>query len=187
MGAVKEVLTTGDYIIEILSDLEASQSEEEDRFLVGTLHNLIDDLSEPAYSLVVDHLAQEITDGQLGLNTLYLWDFDLYQDIRNAQVRARTEVLEGRDEVILEYNLGRETVYGSDVVSSPSHYTKSPAGMECIDITKHMNFCLGSAVKYIWRCGGKGDGIEDLRKAIQFIEFEIDRIESPGSEAGAWV
>ena len=36
-----------------------------------------------------------------------------------------------------------------DAVSHPSHYTSHPSGVECITITKHMNFCRGNAVKYL--------------------------------------
>ncbi|QFG09241.1 hypothetical protein SEA_EFRA2_54 [Mycobacterium phage Efra2] len=69
-----------------------------------------------------------------------------------------------------------------DMVAHPSHYTSSPARckgcgrqIECIDVTEHMGFCLGNATKYVWRCDLKHDAIEDLRKAIQYIEFEIAR------------
>ncbi|ASR85653.1 hypothetical protein SEA_AMGINE_52 [Mycobacterium phage Amgine] len=72
----------------------------------------------------------------------------------------------------------------NDMVAHPSHYTSSPARckacgepIECIDITQHMGFCLGNATKYVWRCDLKHDAIEDLRKAIQYIEFEIARRE----------
>lgn len=61
-------------------------------------------------------------------------------------------------------------------VEHPEHYTTHPSGIECITITKHMNFCLGNAIKYIWRAGLKGNAIEDLQKAIQYLEFEINRI-----------
>lgn len=62
-----------------------------------------------------------------------------------------------------------------EAVNHPSHYTQHPSGVECIDITEHMNFCLGNAVKYIWRAGLKGDEIEDLRKARWYLEREIER------------
>jgi hypothetical protein len=53
-----------------------------------------------------------------------------------------------------------------DPVNHPQHYTEHPSGVECIQVTEHMNFCLGNAVKYIWRAGLKGDNaVEDLRKA----------------------
>ncbi len=60
-----------------------------------------------------------------------------------------------------------------DMVNHPPHYTNHPSGVECIDVTKHMNFCLGNATKYIWRADLKLDAIEDLRKAVWYIETEI--------------
>ena len=66
----------------------------------------------------------------------------------------------------------------NDPVSHPSHYTNHPSGVECIQITEHMNFCLGNAVKYLWRADLKHDAIEDLRKAVWLIEREITRREA---------
>lgn len=63
-----------------------------------------------------------------------------------------------------------------DPVNRPKHYTEHPSGIECIQVTEHMNFCLGNAVKYIWRAGLKGDAIEDLQKAHFYIEREIERL-----------
>jgi hypothetical protein len=60
---------------------------------------------------------------------------------------------------------------------SPPHYQAHPSGVECIAITEHFNFCLGNAIKYIWRAGLKGDAVEDLQKAKWYIEREIARIE----------
>jgi len=62
-----------------------------------------------------------------------------------------------------------------DVVAHPPHYTHHPSGVECIDITEHMSFCLGNAIKYIWRCGLKENGVEDLEKAVWYIRREIQR------------
>ena len=61
-----------------------------------------------------------------------------------------------------------------DNVNHPLHYTQHPSGVECIDITSHMNFCLGNAMKYLWRAGLKDDLIQDLRKAVWYIEQEIE-------------
>jgi len=63
----------------------------------------------------------------------------------------------------------------NDPVNHPKHYTEHPSGVECIEITKHMNFCLGNAVKYIWRADLKNDAIEDLEKAVWYINCEIER------------
>lgn len=60
---------------------------------------------------------------------------------------------------------------------NPKHYQSHPSGTECITITEHFNFCLGNAIKYIWRAGLKGDAVEDLKKARWYIEREIARIE----------
>lgn len=63
-----------------------------------------------------------------------------------------------------------------DVVNHPTHYTSHPSGVECIEITKHMNFCRGNAMKYLWRAGSKGNEVEDLKKAKRYVEIEIERM-----------
>ncbi len=68
-----------------------------------------------------------------------------------------------------------------DAVNHPKHYTAHPSGVECIQITRHMNFCLGNAMKYIWRAGLKGDAVEDkeLKNTIRqylMLKDELDVI-----------
>lgn len=66
----------------------------------------------------------------------------------------------------------------NDPVNHPKHYTSHPSGVECIDITRHMSFNLGNAVKYLWRNGLK-DGapsIQDLEKAVWYINDEINKL-----------
>ena len=65
-----------------------------------------------------------------------------------------------------------------DQVNHPVHYTSHPSGIETIQITEHMNFCLGNAIKYIMRSELKGKQIEDLKKAIWYINREIERLEN---------
>ena len=65
----------------------------------------------------------------------------------------------------------------TDPINHPKHYTDHPSGIECIQITRHMGFNLGNAIKYIWRCDLKKDAIEDLKKAIWYIQDEINRRE----------
>ena len=62
------------------------------------------------------------------------------------------------------------------MVNSPPHYTQHPSGVECIQITQHMSFCVGNAVKYLWRAGLKGPPIEDMEKAVWYINKEIERL-----------
>ena len=63
----------------------------------------------------------------------------------------------------------------------PDHYRSHPSGIECIQITEHMAFNLGNAVKYIWRSEIKHDSpIEDLKKAAWYINREIQRRSKDG-------
>lgn len=63
-----------------------------------------------------------------------------------------------------------------DMVNLPPHYRKHASGVECIQITEHMNFCLGNCIKYLWRADHKG-GLEDLKKARWYLDREIARRE----------
>jgi len=63
----------------------------------------------------------------------------------------------------------------NDPVNNPKHYTDHKSGVECIQIAEHMNFCLGNALKYIWRADLKGNAIEDLEKARWYLTREIER------------
>jgi hypothetical protein len=72
---------------------------------------------------------------------------------------------------------GPQVTSPTDPVNHPPHYNSHPSGVECIAITQHMNFCLGNAIKYIWRAGLKApNAIEDLRKARWYIDREIERL-----------
>lgn len=59
-------------------------------------------------------------------------------------------------------------------VNHPKHY-QNIKGIECIDVVEQMNFNLGNAVKYIWRADEKGNPIQDLEKAVWYLQREIER------------
>jgi hypothetical protein len=63
-----------------------------------------------------------------------------------------------------------------DNVNHPTHYNQIP-GIECIEVVRHLNFNRGNAIKYIWRAGAKGNEIEDLQKAIWYLQDEIKRLQ----------
>lgn len=71
-----------------------------------------------------------------------------------------------------------------DNVNHPKHYTSDPSGIECIDVTRHRNFNIGNAIKYLWRAGLKEDKdrkfidkqVEDLNKAVWYLVDEIHRL-----------
>lgn len=64
-----------------------------------------------------------------------------------------------------------------DNVNHPKHYTQHPSGIEVIQITEHLNFCLGNVVKYVLRHEHK-NGLEDLKKARWYLDREITRREA---------
>ncbi len=80
----------------------------------------------------------------------------------------------GKDDDIIAYRVVNDK---QDSVNHPPHYNGHPSGVECIQITEHMSFCRGNAMKYLWRAGEKGDEIEDLKKARWYIDREIQRLE----------
>lgn len=63
----------------------------------------------------------------------------------------------------------------ASAVNHPAHYNRHPAGIECIDVVEHLPFNVGNAIKYLWRYEHK-NGVEDLRKAVWYIEREIKRL-----------
>lgn len=72
----------------------------------------------------------------------------------------------------------------TEKVNHPAHYNSlGNSGIECIDVVEWMNFNLGNAIKYIWRSGLKNEGVEDLKKALWYIQREIDRLAKIDSES----
>lgn len=80
-----------------------------------------------------------------------------------------------------------------DAVNHPSHYTwlKEKCGIEVIDITRHLDFNTGNAIKYILRAGrkplkseNKSDfytgTIQDLKKAVWYLNDKIKMLEENG-------
>jgi len=69
----------------------------------------------------------------------------------------------------------------SDMINHPPHYNSGKAHcecgrkIECIDITRHMNFNLGNSLKYIWRSEYK-NGTEDIKKAIWYLTDYLNKL-----------
>lgn len=66
-----------------------------------------------------------------------------------------------------------------DPITQPAHYTSGD--VECIDAIEAAGylegFCLGNAMKYLWRCKLKADQLEDLKKARWYINHVIEYLE----------
>lgn len=59
-----------------------------------------------------------------------------------------------------------------DLINTPPHYTGCRA--ECIEIIEDHgwgpHYCLGNALKYLWRCQDKGTMRQDLEKARWYLD-----------------
>ena len=71
-----------------------------------------------------------------------------------------------------------ELPFIDDEVNQPSHYTSHPSGIDCIEITRHHDFAIGNAIKYLWRAGLKNSNneIQDLEKAVWYIQDKIKQL-----------
>lgn len=98
---------------------------------------------------------------------------------------TKTHTTISNEERYLEFfEMARDAKNKIDMVNHPKHYTSDPSGVEAIEITRHRNFNIGNAIKYLWRAGLKEDPskdmlekqLEDLRKAVFYINDEILRL-----------
>lgn len=73
-----------------------------------------------------------------------------------------------------------ELPFIDDEVNHPGHYTTHPSGIECITITRHHDFAIGNAIKYLWRAGLKDSDneIQDLEKAVWYINDKIEQLKN---------
>lgn len=88
------------------------------------------------------------------------------------------------EELLHKANLEPEKIpkaYLDDAVNHPKHYTDTPFGLEVIEITDKYDFSVGNALKYILRAGKKGDAVEDLEKAVWYLNHKIELMKKNGS------
>ena len=64
-----------------------------------------------------------------------------------------------------------------EMVDHPSHYNQGIETIEYIE-SWSMNFNTGIVIKYVTRAGYKDNQLEDLKKAMWYLQREIDRIEN---------
>lgn len=58
------------------------------------------------------------------------------------------------------------------------HYKQHPSGVEAIELTRHESFLRGNILKYVLRAPYKGSELQDLKKAAEYLQWEIERVES---------
>lgn len=70
-----------------------------------------------------------------------------------------------------------------DVIHKPVHYNVHPSGIEIIQITKYETFFRGNILKYVFRAPYKGSELEDLEKAREYLDREIEYVKEKQREA----
>jgi len=88
-------------------------------------------------------------------------------------VERKAVTVEMLESLVNEFKEPLCNEYSVDMVNRPPHYTQG--GIETIDFieAKDLNYNLGNVVKYVTRSGLKGTRIEDLKKAVWYLEREI--------------
>ena len=96
-------------------------------------------------------------------------DFPTYQQIKNY--------VRGYGQLVWKRNVNNTNDFvhiESDAVHHPKHYISDDCGVEAIEITSLLPACISNAVKYVWRCGKKDEDLQELKKALWYINYSID-------------
>lgn len=93
-----------------------------------------------------------------------------YQDIKNY-VNTYGKLVWKRD---VDLNSTDDNNKQSDAINHPKHYTSDDCGVEAIEVTSLLPACISNAVKYVWRCGKKDEDLQELKKALWYINYSID-------------
>lgn len=142
---------------------------------------LADEPSKPETTLTERYTVEKSGDG---------WLVRDHQDGRVARFSTRDNaeyglgmIKDGDDEFCWRSDAQRaaDKIFEADPIN-PQHYRYHPSGIECIQVAEHMSYCIGNAIKYLWRAGKKGDAVEDLKKAAWYINREIERLTKGGAE-----
>ena len=102
-------------------------------------------------------------------------DYKSVDSAKEVNVIKPSHYKAGECEDFTFFDVDREE--NKEMINHPSHYNKGK--FEAIDVIEdwQLNFNLGNTVKYISRAGHKDDIIQDLKKALWYLDREIKRLE----------
>lgn len=102
--------------------------------------------------------------------------FNFIDRYTNAKIRNLASRIEKLQEAI-----EKESNMKNDNVNSPAHYRQG--GVECIEAIKasmsqhgFRDYLKGNVMKYIWRYEHKGKAVEDIGKAIWYLNRLKDEL-----------
>ena len=83
-------------------------------------------------------------------------------------------------ELVEAANVAQEETNEAPDAINPAHYQGFSNGAQVVDITEHLSFSAGNAIKYLARAGKKDPAkhVEDLEKAAWFVQREIQRVKA---------
>ena len=64
----------------------------------------------------------------------------------------------------------------NDMINHPNHYVKNAVILEPIELTGRLNSCIGQALQYVIRRKDKGTELEDLQKAVFWLNWYKENV-----------
>lgn len=92
-----------------------------------------------------------------------------HRDCQSVEGAKTPEAAHEAWNAIQREDLDEQPDAATDMVNHPPHYTGHPSGVECIEVAEHLPFCLGNAFKYLFRRDAKGNPLENIEKAIWYV------------------
>ena len=148
--------------------------------MVGEMKEYLAKMQDGSYKLIPSKMSEDDIEVPEWAN--YAYDNDPGVCFLKGAIGHNHPLLiwqrESINDKVVSAEVARQELKGVDNVNHPQHYTSDPSGIECIEITRHRNFNIGNAIKYLWRNGLKDSDsqIQDLEKAIWYIQDEINRL-----------
>ena len=104
---------------------------------------------------------------------------DMYKDIIMETDCGRTDIIYKINDIFGGEFMLMFEIEEKEMVDHPSHYNQGIETIEYIE-SWSMNFNTGNVIKYVTRAGYKNNQLEDMKKAMWYLQREIDRLENKG-------
>lgn len=123
------------------------------------------------YGLKIGNIVDDMTCGYFRI--LANISYDIYTNCYTANDLPEIHY----SDFVASIEAVKESKQHPDMVNHPSHYNVK--GFEVIDIIDafNLNFNMGNALKYLLRADRKGNKVQDLKKALWYLQREIEQSE----------
>ena len=117
--------------------------------------------------------------GEVGVMVFYKDDYSFVLDSSFSQQEwlkcwcSIGELIENGGEIVWQRDGVHKDKGSIDFINHPKHYTEDPSGIECIELTSCLSAPISNSLKYVWRCGLKDDDVQELGKAMFYLDYAI--------------